>query len=61
MSFKIDNNVLLTTAHVHATLQLLPHIIGPRNVWMPWMHANLAAGMTSNYMCSEKYLYQSYF
>ncbi|KAG8220395.1 hypothetical protein J3R82DRAFT_3377 [Butyriboletus roseoflavus] len=48
MSYKIDDDVMLATARVYAALQLLPHIAGPRDVWMPWMHANLVAEVVSN-------------
>ncbi|KAG8220309.1 hypothetical protein J3R82DRAFT_3506 [Butyriboletus roseoflavus] len=48
MSYKIDDDVMLATAHVYAALQLLPCIAGPRDVWMPWMHANLVAEVVSN-------------
>ena len=40
-SHKIDKNVLVGMARIKAALQIIPHIVGPKEDWGPWMRDNL--------------------
>ncbi|KAN0094297.1 hypothetical protein V8E55_002584 [Tylopilus felleus] len=39
----IDEKVLSVTVRVKAALELIPGIVGPKDVWMPWMRDKLDA------------------
>ena len=41
MSHKIDTNVLVGMDHIKVALQIIPHIVGPKEDWEPWMWDNL--------------------
>lgn len=56
-SHQISENVLLATARIQAALELIPHIVGPKEAWVPWMRDNLEAEVVSNTMfvfCKKK-------
>ncbi|KAI9574358.1 hypothetical protein HD554DRAFT_2034485 [Boletus coccyginus] len=40
-SYQIDDNVLVAMACIQAALEIVPHIIGPKKVWGPWMQDHL--------------------
>ena len=49
----IDEKVLLVTVQVKAALELIPGIMGPKDVWMPWMQDKLDAEVVSNPILSS--------
>ena len=41
MSHGIDTNFHVGMAHIKTALQIIPHIVGPKEDWGPWMRDNL--------------------
>ncbi|KAN0090968.1 hypothetical protein V8E55_004534 [Tylopilus felleus] len=42
-SYTIDETALLVAVRVKAALEVIPSIVGPKDVWMRWMRDNLVA------------------
>ena len=50
---KIDEKVLIATAHLQAALTVVPRIIGPKDAWGPWMWDGLKAEQVCTVFCVE--------
>ena len=44
----ISNEILLATARVQAALELIPCMVGPKEVWARWMMEKLKEELVSN-------------
>lgn len=47
--YKIDKKALVVTARIQAALGIIPHIIGPKEDWGPWMCDGLQAEQVCNH------------
>jgi len=45
---KIDEAVLLAMARIQAALELVPHLVGPTEAWVPWMRDQLQTEVVSD-------------
>lgn len=47
VSVGVNTDVLIASGRIHAALKIIPRIIGPKEVWGPWMRDNLQLELVS--------------